>query len=150
MLQSQSQRMEQRILKSQVTGKLFCKFTDHRVFFFIIIIIWPSQITGNTSVTSLRLIFNLFTNHSDFKKAQPQVTKIPPALLRHLLPCIGGGICVLWAYFQFICLKHSTNNKMFLFTFSSLPAPSLGLYTCEERKGGGGGVRERGELRRKI
>ena len=58
MLQSQSQRMAQRILKSQVTDKLFCKFTDHRVF-----CIWPSQITDNTSVTSHRLIFSLFTNH---------------------------------------------------------------------------------------
>ena len=31
-LQSQSHRLAQRILKSQVTDKLFCKFTDHRVF----------------------------------------------------------------------------------------------------------------------
>ena len=50
MLQSQSQRMALKLLKSQVTDK----FTDYRVFYL--------AITDNTSVTSHRLIFSLFTN----------------------------------------------------------------------------------------
>ena len=36
MPQSQSQRMAQRILKLQVTDKLFCRFKDHRVFYLAI------------------------------------------------------------------------------------------------------------------
>ena len=76
--QTQSQRMAQRILKSQVTDKLFCKFTDHRVF--------NLAITDNTQYLCLKLqTFSAFSQITDVKKAQSQVTEIPLAAPLHRL-----------------------------------------------------------------
>ena len=68
----QNQRMAQRILKSQVTDNLFCKFTDHRVFYL--------AITDHRQYLCHKSdLFSVFSQITDFKKAQSQVTEIPIA-----------------------------------------------------------------------
>ena len=62
MLQSESQRMAQRILKSQVADKSICKFTDHRFFLF------GHHRSQTIPLSQVIDLFSAFSQITDFKK----------------------------------------------------------------------------------